>query len=512
MNFYFSDWLRRVDLRFKSAFFSAFAFGILSQGMGLFNKLSVHDDVMNYGVGATYISGRWMLEILSRLEVLFFGDGHYSLPCYNGFFAIFMIALSACLIISILEIRSPVLCVFISGLMVCFPVITSIFGYMFTLHFYMISLLFGVSGAFCICKSEKWWFWLIGIILIGASVGIYQAFFPAIITVILFYLIAYVIKCDDFRKVLKKVCLTGACCAMSMGLYFAASSLSLSYHHSKLTNYRGIDSMGKSSLHEYWVRIIDAYREFFKPSRGTSFYMYPGTIRYVYRIVVLLSILLSIILFFKLLRTKKAHALILAFLLTLVPLSVNFIFVMTGRDVVHSLMVYSQLFTFVYFAWLLENLPLEHHRAEKAVSSIVTVVFAALLLMYCRVDNRCYLKATYAQQEAISYFTTLITQIKEADEYRDELPVVFLNSNSDTSLRPGDDGHLSDIAYLPYNLDVNGYINNYTWRAFMIQWTGYSPVIANPDDFVELDEVKLMPHYPDDGSIKVINDTVVVKF
>ena len=46
----------------------------------------------------------------------------------------------------------------------------------------------------------------------------------------------------------------------------------------------------------------------------------------------------------------------------------------------------------------------------------------------------------------------------------------------------------------------------------MIQWTGYSPVIANPDDFVELDEVKLMPHYPDDGSIKVINDTVVVKF
>ena len=78
MNFICSDWLKKVDPRFKSVFFSSFAFGILSQGMGLFNKLSVHDDVMNYGVGATYMSGRWMLEILSRWEISVFGDGHYS--------------------------------------------------------------------------------------------------------------------------------------------------------------------------------------------------------------------------------------------------------------------------------------------------------------------------------------------------------------------------------------------------------------------------------------------------
>ena len=512
MNFYCSDWLKKVDPRFKSVFFSSFAFGILSQGMGLFNKLSVHDDVMNYGVGATYMSGRWMLEILSRWEISVFGDGHYSLPCYNGFFAIFLIALSAYLVIHILEIKSDVLCVFIAGLMVCFPVITSIFGYMFTLHFYMISLLLGISGAFCVCKSEKWWVWIVGIILIGASVGIYQAFFPVTITVILFYLIAFVTKCDDFRKVIKKVILAGASCTLSMGFYFVASNLSLSLHHSELIDYRGIDSMGKAPLHEYWTRSMDAYREFFKPTRDTSFYMYPGTIRYVYRIVILISVLLSIILTLNLLRRKKKHALILTFLLALVPLSTNFIFVMAGREVIHSLMVYSQLFTFVYFSWLLENLPSEHRRIEKPVSLIITVVLAALLLMYCRVDNRCYLKATYAQQEAISYFTTLVTQIKETDEYRDELPVVFLNTNSDTSIRPGDDGHLSDIAYLPYILNVNGYINNYTWIAFMKQWTGYSPVLADPDDYVGLDEVKNMPHYPDNGSIKIINDTVVIKF
>ena len=185
---------------------------------------------------------------------------------------------------------------------------------------------------------------------------------------------------------------------------------------------------------------------------------------------------------------------------------------MTGREVVYSLMVYSQLFLFVYFAWLLENLSLKHLRFEKAVSSIATVTLAALLLMYCRLDNRCYLKATYAQQEAISYFTTLVSQIKGTDGYRDELPVVFLNRNSDTSLHPGDDGHFRDIAYRPYNLDVNGYVTSYSWQNFMRQWTGYSPIIVEAAEFAELDEVKNMPHYPDDGSIRVIQDTVVINF
>ena len=85
------DYIKNMDRRYKIAFFSAFIIGIISQGMGLFNKFSVHDDPFYFSdVGATYTSGRWMLDILSIFEERFFGDGPYSLPAFNGFLAIIL--------------------------------------------------------------------------------------------------------------------------------------------------------------------------------------------------------------------------------------------------------------------------------------------------------------------------------------------------------------------------------------------------------------------------------------
>ena len=194
MQFDFTDLCKKLDFRYKCTIASTFIIGVISQGMGLFNKYSVHDDPMTYGVGATYTSGRWMLDVLGKFESKFYGDGHYSMPAFNGFLAIFLIAVSACLIIKTIDIESPFLCLFIAGVMVCFPVITSIFGYMFTLHFYMMALLLGILGAYCICKSDKWYIWCIGVIFMGASVGIYQAFVPVTITLILFYLMNTLIK------------------------------------------------------------------------------------------------------------------------------------------------------------------------------------------------------------------------------------------------------------------------------------------------------------------------------
>ncbi len=507
--------IKRIDIRYKYAFVTAFIVGILSQGMGLFNKYSVHDDPMNYGVGATYTSGRWMLDVLANLERIFYGDGHYSLPTFNGFLAIFLIAISACLIIKIMDIENPLLSSFIAGIMVSFPVITSIFGYMFTLHFYMIALLFSVLGAYCICKSDKCYVWFIGIILMTASVGIYQAFIPVTFTVILFYLISFIHKndCDD-KVIIKKILLSGICCITSMLLYFLVSKMYLSLHNAVLTSYKGIDSMGKSSIVVYLRRAVYTYIEFFVPNIEANYYMYPGNILGVYIIVVLLSIALCILIQRDLYRKNRLRGIIFAILVAFIPLSVNFVFVMAGRIEVHSLMVYSQLMPFVFFAWLLENVKIERKLIAKGISIISVILIAYLQLMYLRVDNKCYLQATYAQQEAISYLTTLVSNIKDVDGYKDDYSVVFVNEQkiTDKTLQSGDDGSLRNIGYYPYCFDVNGYVNDYAWIDFMKQWTGYSPIVIDAAPFSELDEVKEMPSYPDDGSITIINKTVVVKF
>ena len=510
MQFDLVDKLRKMDVRYKTAVISAFLWGIASQGMGLFNKFSVHDDLMNYDVGSSYPSGRWMLGLLGDFERWIFKSGHFSLPLFNGLLAIALIAVSAALIVRMLEIKNLFFCMFIGGLMSSFPVITSLFGFMFTLHFYMISLLFAVGGVYCLCVGGKWYHALAGIVLIGSSLGIYQAFFPVALTLTLMYLIALAAKADSVKALVGKCVSCGLCLIGSVAFYFLFNKICLSVLQLNLLSYMGISTMGKEAPGEYLRRFLYTYTEFLYPNTNSKYYMYWGRVSIIYKIIVLFSVVLSLLLLVRIYKKNRPNALICALLMALLPFGMNCILFMVGEKTTHSLMVYAQLFPFVYFVWLLENADWKHVLIEKGAAVAVTCVSILILLSYCRVDNMCYLKVSFMQQEAISYFTTLITQIKETDGYSDELPVAFLNGNTDSSIQSGDNGLIA-VRYFPYG-GVEEIVTFSSWDRFMKQWCGFSPTIVNGADFAELEEVKSMPHYPDDGSIRVINGTVIVNF
>ena len=51
------DMVKRIDKRYRITFFSSLIVGILSQGMGLFNKFSIRDDVCSlFKIGYTVTS------------------------------------------------------------------------------------------------------------------------------------------------------------------------------------------------------------------------------------------------------------------------------------------------------------------------------------------------------------------------------------------------------------------------------------------------------------------------
>lgn len=506
-----TDFTKRIKIRYKITFISTLIFGVLSQGMGLFNKYSFHDDVTHlFGVGATYSSGRWMLDILSQWEIALFGDGHFSMPVMNGFSAITFIAVAACFMVAMLDIKSQVLCAFVGGIMVVFPVVTGIFGYMFTLPYYVLAMLVGVMGAYCFCRMRTWRK-AIGIVLMGVSVGIYQAFVPVTLCTLLFYVISELEKGDDEpRQAAKKIVAAGLSAATFMVIYFGLNKILLTKNNVQLSSYQGINRMGTESLSEYTARVIHAYREFFVPTAGTKYYMYQSNIRNVYTIVVLSGIAMALLAVAKAFKKSRANACMLGGVLLLVPLACNFIFVIASPSDVHALMVYGQVMPFILFACLLDRLTFKTRKIERMIKGGLAIMLILLNIMYCRFDNECYLKAEFTQQKAISYFTTLITQIKCTDGYMDEMPVSFINENiSDLSIY--EMANLSHIQIAPY-WGMNDYVNDYVWIEFMKKWCGYSPNIIDGADVMDNEEVKGMPSYPDQGSIKVIENRVVVKF
>ena len=105
----------------------------------------------------------------------------------------------------------------------------------------------------------------------------------------------------------------------------------------------------------------------------------------------------------------------------------------------------------------------------------------------------------------------MVTQIKSAEGYDDRFSVYVVNDfqNQDETITHY--GNLDHVTQHPYG-GLSDYLNNYNWKYFVRNWCGFSPDWKNGDELLHLPEVQNMTHYPDDGSIRVIDDKVVIRF
>ena len=513
--------VKNLDKRIWIVLFSSIIWGIFAHGMALFNKYSIHDDSKYlFSLGATYTSGRWMLATLGKLHGLFFGGGFYSLPLFNGVISILCIACSSYLIINLLDIKQMGLCISITGILISFPVITGIFGYMFTAPYYMIALLLAVSGVWIANKKTNILYFLVSALLMSFSIGIYQAFIPVMMSLaLLCFIFKLITETPDKPKelILSGVYLTGAVIS-SVLLYFFINKCFLIYYHLCLNDYQGISSMGKESFSVYLSRIPTAFYHFFSTKNINEFTsMFPFRIRHFYSLILLFTAILSLYMIIQTFRKNIFRGILLTLSVLMLPLTFNFIFIMCDPEIVYTLMLYGQSMLFVYLVLLISISEFPKLNITRAVYGFGTTLLLFISISYCRYANINYLKAEYQQQQMISYFTVLITQIKSVEGYRDEMPVCYINSKNknDTTLK-----ELSgfELFYTSPNYGIKEGINGGgktggdKWYYFMNDWCAFSPKTVNAEDFVDLPEVIDMPYYPDDGSIKIINDTVVVKF
>ena len=141
---------------------------------------------------------------------------------------------------------------------------------------------------------------------------------------------------------------------------------------------------------------------------------------------------------------------------------------------------------------------------------LVCIVCCLLILLFpviwVRYSNALYLNVEFSQSQTISYFTTLFAQIKSTEGYREDLPVAYIggfNSKSENSISA-----TPAFPYLrPYE-NAKDLINDASSIWFLERWCGIYK------EQVEFDhpDIASMPCYPNEGSIRVINDVIVVKF
>ncbi len=499
--------------------YSTLLWGFAAHGMMLLNKFSFHDDArLAFKIGATVSSGRWMLGVIKRFFEFVFGGTLYSLPLFNGLLALFFIAFVSLVLVKILRVENPLNCVILSGLMVAFPVVTAMMGYMYTLPYYLLGADMALAGAWLICRREgQKWRLLAGSFLAACSIGVYQASIPILLSVMTLHMMTQMRGADEAEefRFFREGLLMALACALFMAMYFAFTALSLKIFNSQLTDYESISTLGFSGWDQYWERIKLAYREFFAPASGVMCDMYPlASLRWLYFAVLAAGSLLALdhaaCLFKKSFRCGAEFLLLLA----VFPLAVNFVCVMVDVELLHSLMVYSKVFVFVGFICFLENAERNHPGSRRLFWRLGQPALILVIVLYCYFSNICYYKAEFMQNQAIAYFTRLTARIEEAPGYSPYLSVVFLNKENKLDFNEPVIPEFERIKLIPYLHDrEHRIINNYAWEDFMRMWCGYSPiVIKDTSPYEHLPEVEAMPRYPQNGSVRVIGKAVVVKF
>lgn len=504
--------LRRLPRSQWYAFFGVWVAGLFAHGYMLANKLPNHDDIHSmFGKGAIYESGRWGLPVIGKL------DGSFSSSWMLGLFTLFLLAVTAMLMVDIMRIRSPLFGALAGGALAVFPTLTSLFGYMFTSDAYAVSVLLTVLAAWLCCRQNRGWLLLAAACLV-ASLSIYQAFFGFAAALLVYRLYADCIREEADAKTLF---LTGVwqagALAAGMAAYLFINQRVLAWQEASMTGYMQLDQMGQ--IHPSLIpgQLIEAYRMFFLCWQGTVRGMAVNTqLQTLLKgCVLLLTLLVVWGILRQFLRGKPWEGALALLLAGMFPVAVNLICLMNPARI-HSLMVYPMCMLPISLAarcdaWCAEP-PLAGRRALVRVAGSWAVVacVALLVLRYGMLDNKVYLQLQLNHTQRLSYWTSVVTQIKSTPGYTPETPVALIDDENWDPTVP----HFWQFDELESLTGTSAGMSVFSNEDFLPRYLGFSPTFVHEADLTEAQNTALqqMPHYPAEGSIRIVDGVVLVRF
>ena len=490
----------------KYSFGGAILFGLIAHGFMFANKLSFHDDIgYLFSLGQTFEIGRWFLGLIN----IFLRDsiGRYSMPWLIGILSLFFIALSAHLVADLLEIKSIWGEILVGGLMAVFPVVADTYLYMFTAGAYFLALMMMV---FSLWLTERLKYGFVGgLILYICALGIYQAYLGVWLGIAVCILLKKCLKKDySFLNLIKQIFKYAGISIAGLVLYLGCSQIFMFLFHVSSTTYQGFNELESIRLQDILSGAVRGWLTFFSMAFRDVLGISNSSI---VRAVVILCLLISFVCLLANCRKncsdiRTAGVTFLLFLLF--PMCVNIIYAIcvTDNATIHTLMLYPLILLFLFPIFLCEQLSDNVHK--RWMKRILFMALTVALVYYIHYDNETYLKVSLLQEQTTSYYNVMISRIKGCQGYQDSMPVSFIGEGNieDDTLTQME--RFENITMVPASWDMEEWINNYNYIAYMAHHCGFSPEVVKIENNSKIME---MPCYPDDGSIQVIDNVVVVK-
>lgn len=231
----------KVKTSWKIAFFSVIVVGLMTHLYKFTNYLPDRDSLLNiYHDQNILASGRWLLSLACGI------GSYFDLPMVNGLLSLGYMGLTMVLIVELLRLENPVVIALCGGLLAAFPGTTETFLYEYTADGYFLAMLLATAGVYLTRMDGKGLgrYVLAGVALC-CSCGIYQSYVSfALVLALCHFCWELQENRRDTRECLLWAAKQAGLYILSMVAYYGIWKLLLALNQTPANDYQGISEIG----------------------------------------------------------------------------------------------------------------------------------------------------------------------------------------------------------------------------------------------------------------------------
>lgn len=514
---------QKIRSSWVTVFISVFLCGLLAHAYAFFNYIPNWDSVISYYSDQNTIPlGRCFLTLACGIS------SYYDLSWVNGFLSLCYIAVTAVLISELLQIQKKSSLVLLGALLAVFPSTTSTFGYLYTADGYMLAMLCMTLAIYLTLKRR--FGFLPGALLLMFGFGCYQAYITFAAMLVIVYSLDELLHRKTPLPALAHQWLRAlACAVIGYVLYMIVNRILLAVQHVTLVDYQGVSALDTGALGGGFAPLsaakqclIDLAYFFVGPLHRMNFY----SVLNLCMLALLVLGALSRIVRNRMWRLPARFCCTLLFAL-LIPFVCYAIYFLTPDVSYHMLMQGSLYFIYVILLVLYDRSETDAPDGRCDVTDSETagktrmrhgVVWQWLCVLVCSliiynfilIANICYRTQEVSATRSMNEIARLADEI-HADDALQEcqfIAVIGARAGSDTiSLNlPPDMTGFSDGYIMTHALHYSLLLERYHGLSF-------TPADDETLKILAADAaLRDMPCYPEEGCVRAISGTLVIKF
>lgn len=502
---------KELLLRFRVPLISSLVCGLAAHMFVFTDKLANWDEISYiFGKGVTISSGRWGLELCSFI----FPD--FSMPWLWGIVSLALLAVSACFVISMFGIRSPILQALLAGVFVSFPSTVSIFAYMFTSTSYMLAVLLAVLSVYLLSRLRNTTgvlsrskYIIPAVFCLTFATGIYQAFFAVAASLLVVLIVRDLLLSDDSTgRIVCRGLMYVVFLAVCAAAYFAVVLLSL-----KLTGI-GLNSYAEEHLHSeagLITRLMQMYKIFLSIFVYGTYGIIGNKVSFVAHLVLMIAGIAAFILAAAYRKMKPLRfALCGICVLIFLPIATNCVMLPNPGNS-HTIMIYGFTAVYVLLAAVTDAgiSMVKTERFSEIARAVAMLSLAAIIAANVFTANKAYLQLKLKTDGDRAYYTSILTQINNTEGYDADCKVAAIGKDVNIDTFTEDFGIRKLMGYDKFSPRGDSFFEKYMSNMLCadMKFASFEEMsnIAVTEEFAE------MPCYPYYGYVRKIGDYIVVK-